>query len=85
MASERITRIRVEVDAGSAAEAALAEWLRSWRRRGVRRDGKTLYPNQGAAKATCFHAPEAAIADLLLRLVSAPSGSVTRLPDTGSS
>jgi hypothetical protein len=71
-------RIRVEVEAGAAAEGAIADWLRSWRRRGVRQDGKPAYPDQGASIVRWFHAPQAAVGDLELRLAGDRSAVVTR-------
>ena len=78
------TRIRVEVDAQTPAEQVLADWLRAWRRRGVRADGKPTYPLQGASVVRFFHAPPEAVADLERRLVGVPSGVVTRAPDQRS-
>jgi hypothetical protein len=78
VATPRTIRIRVAVDTDSPAEAVVAAWLRSWRRRGVRADGKPDYPHQGAAKATIFHAPPEAVADLEQRLAATPSAALTR-------
>lgn len=80
MATRRTLRIRVECDIDSPGEAVVARWLRGWRRRGVRADGKPDYPHQGASRAAIFHAPAEAVADLGQRLADTPSASVTRLP-----
>ncbi|MDC0716672.1 hypothetical protein [Nannocystis bainbridge] len=80
MATVRTTLVRVEVETGTSAERELAEWLRRWRRRGVRRDGKPSYPHQGASMVLVFHAPEAAIADLERGFAGSSSAVVTRVP-----
>ena len=74
-------RIRVEVEVGTPAEGVLADWLRNWRRRGVRQDGKPTYPDQGASIVRWFHAPQAAVGDLELRLAGDRSAVVTRAPE----
>jgi hypothetical protein len=60
--------IEVEVEAGGAGERVLSEWLRAWRRRGVRAVGKALYRHQGAFVVRRFHASAPALADLRLRM-----------------
>ena len=69
--------IRVEVDADTPAQRMLADWLRSWRRRGVRAGGKTTYSNQGASIVSQFHAPPAAVTDLQSRFAGVGSATVT--------
>lgn len=81
MATARTTRVRIEVETGTPAERELADWLRRWRRRGVRRDGKPSYPHQGASIVLVFHAPDEAVADLERRLANFASAVVTRVPD----
>ena len=73
-------RIRVEVSADSPGEHVVAEWLRTWRRRGVRRRGKILYPHQGAFIVLDFGAPREAVEDLERRLTGARSATVVRDP-----
>jgi hypothetical protein len=75
------TRIRVEVDVHTPAERVLADWLRSWRRRGVGQDGKPTHVHQGASIVRRFHAPPAAVAELELRLAGVASATLTREPD----
>ncbi len=79
MATGPATHVRVEVEVGSAGERVLADWLRAWRRRGVRPQGKPTYPLQGAVTATSFHAPADAIADLELRLAGDRSAVIVRI------
>lgn len=74
------TRIRVEVDVQTPAEQVLADWLRAWRRRGVRADGKPTYLHQGASAVRIFNGPQGAVADLERRLFGVPSAVVTRAP-----
>lgn len=74
---KQVLPIEVEVDADSAGERVLAEWLRAWRRRDVRTIGKVLYRAQGAFIVRRFHAPAPAVADLRARMLG--FGSEIRL------
>lgn len=79
MAAGKNQRMRVQVIADSAAERTVAEWMRGWRRRGVRRLGKTMYPWQGAEIAMDLSGPAAAFDELRARLRGHTSASVEPL------
>ncbi|WAS95781.1 hypothetical protein [Nannocystis punicea] len=79
MASSKTVRVRVQVEAGSSEERAVADWLRAWRRRGVQRIGKTTYPWQGALIAQDLRGPAEAFAELRARLGAETSASIEPL------
>lgn len=72
--------IEVEVDADSAAERALTEWLRTWRRRGVRPSAQRRDLHQGAVLIFSFRAPAQAAAELDARLAGR-GAKIRRLPE----
>jgi len=76
---KRLLSIEVEFDVDSAAERAVADWLRTWRRREVRSNGKARYPYQEVVKLLYFQAPAEAVADLEARLRGYPASAVRRL------